>query len=392
MNASTVLWNEWQEQVKELMPSLHGHQQKTLALFIIGVVLSGCAVLQKVAETLSQHGISSAKMPSIERRLERFLANRRICVETIWDQVLAVVLPSLKQSRLLLVLDLTPFNEEASIIYIGVLIHSRVLPLAWCVMPQQESWDQGLWPIVERLMQCIQAHLEDRQSCTLLADRGLVGRPLVRLCQQYHWHYLLRLCKHHTCRRAHGSNSWSWWCSFAQLVTKPGYSWYGRARVWQEEPLETNVSLYWEPGTQEAWILISDQAAGKIRVEMYALRMRAEATFQDTKSRGWDLESSLVKDLSRLHRLLLVVAFAMWWVTHLASSCLQHGHRDRFDRHDRRDKGIFRLGRLWLLEVLKNVDQLRTGTAFARLVYCLPFQRRGSQWKCDLHLWRAARL
>ncbi len=58
---------------------------KTLAFFVIGIVLSGSAVLQRVAESLSLQGINPAKMTSIERRLARFLANDRVVVTKIWD-------------------------------------------------------------------------------------------------------------------------------------------------------------------------------------------------------------------------------------------------------------------------------------------------------------------
>ena len=40
--------------------------------------------------------------------------------------------------------------------------------------------------------------------------------------------------------------------------------------------------------------------------------MRLESTFQNTKSRGWDLEASLIADLERLNRLLLALFVAMW--------------------------------------------------------------------------------
>src|SRR5207245_11293150 len=39
--------------------------------------------------------------------------------------------------------------------------------------------------------------------------------------------------------------------------------------------------------------------------------MRVEATFQDTKSRGWDLEATLIADRARLDRLLLALFVAM---------------------------------------------------------------------------------
>ena len=54
MDASQVFWEKWQEQVKGLFPKRHGHQQKQLALMVAGIVVSGCAVLQRVAETIQQ--------------------------------------------------------------------------------------------------------------------------------------------------------------------------------------------------------------------------------------------------------------------------------------------------------------------------------------------------
>jgi hypothetical protein len=374
MDAPSTLWSRWHEQVKELLPDLHGHQQNTLAVFVLGMVLSGCAVLQRVAEELSLRGINPAKMTSIERRLARFLANERIVVTEVWTQFLTHVLPSFRHQPLRFVLDMTPFNDEATIVYIGLLVHSRLLPVAWCVMPSQEKWDTGQWEIIARLLDQIIAQL-GQADCTLIADRGLVGAPLVKLCRERKWHYLLRVCKEHTCRRQFGPKpGWSSWCRFEHFLHKKGQQWYGRAQVWQEDTVEAYVSACWNEETQEAWILISDRPAGKRRISEYGWRMRVEATFQDSKSRGFNIEASQIKDLTRLDRLLLALFVAMWWVSHLAASCIHHGERHRFDRHDRRDKSIFRLGRLWLLDIL------RRATNPATLTRCLPFRKRGPTW------------
>ncbi len=58
------------------------------------------------------------------------------------------------------------------------------------------------------------------------------------------------------------------WKRFEQIVLKPGYRCYGKARVWQEEMLETYVSLVWDPGCEEPWLLISDQGAGRRQVQV----------------------------------------------------------------------------------------------------------------------------
>ncbi len=61
MDTSSVLWTNWHEQLKELLSGMHGHQKKTLAFFVLGIVLSGSAVMQRVAETLYERGLSEAR-------------------------------------------------------------------------------------------------------------------------------------------------------------------------------------------------------------------------------------------------------------------------------------------------------------------------------------------
>jgi len=143
MNTAMILWNQWSQQVKALFPTLHGHQQKTLALLVQGIVMSGSTVLPRVAETLGTEEVSLATMPSIERRLARFVANPRIDVETVWEAFIQSVLAFWKGKALTFVLDCTPYRADATIVYLGLLVHSRVLPVAWAVMPGQEKWEEG---------------------------------------------------------------------------------------------------------------------------------------------------------------------------------------------------------------------------------------------------------
>jgi hypothetical protein len=106
--------------------------------------------------------------------------------------------------------------------------------------------------------------------------------------------------------------------------------------------------------------------------------MRVEATFQDRKRRGWDLEGTVMADRARLDRLLLVLLVSRWWLAHLAASCVHHGQRARFDRRDRRDKGLVRLGRLWLLDMLRRTV---TETSLTR---GLPFRKTPTGWAFSL--------
>ncbi|MFL5664739.1 MAG: hypothetical protein ACJ8BW_25840 [Ktedonobacteraceae bacterium] len=42
---------------------------------------------------------------------------------------------------------------------------------------------------------------------------------------------------------------------------------------WQEDTIDVYLSAVWEPHYREAWVLISDQPAGRRRVREYAWRM-----------------------------------------------------------------------------------------------------------------------
>ncbi len=176
MNASERLWRQWSGQLRAFLPEIHGHRSKTLAFCVLGVVLAGSTRLPKVAETLS--GISAAKTPSIERRLSRFLANQQVAVLPLWSHLLGQFLRFWRDRRLVFVLDATALDERATVLYLGLLVHSRLLPVSWQVLPVHEKWEQRQWEVVGLLLDRIIPHLRAAE-CTLLADRGLVGHPLV---------------------------------------------------------------------------------------------------------------------------------------------------------------------------------------------------------------------
>ncbi len=198
MDTCTPLCTTLQEQVKGFFQELHGHQSKIFSLFVMGAIRAESIVLPKVAEALLEE--IDAKTPSIERRLERFLSNEKIQTAKIWDTFLKSVLPTFHQEKIDLVIDLTSYEEHAQVVYIGILRHSRILPLAWQVMPGQTKWDQGLWDIIDTLLARLDPHL-DKKDCTIIGDSAFGCYPMVQLCRKYGLHYLFRICGDHTCER-----------------------------------------------------------------------------------------------------------------------------------------------------------------------------------------------
>jgi hypothetical protein len=135
LDASAVFWERWRAHVKELLPGIHGHQKKTLAFFVIGIVVSGSTVLHRVAECIRVQGINPATMTRIERRRARLIANDRLVVTNIWELFLSQMRSLWQGKSLRFMLDGPPCRADATIMDLGFWVHSRVLPVAWAVMP-----------------------------------------------------------------------------------------------------------------------------------------------------------------------------------------------------------------------------------------------------------------
>src|SRR5579872_6654054 len=135
MDASDVLLAQWGQQVKHIWSELHQYQQQGFALAILGIVLAGNAVMQRVAEVLQERLSGCCKVSSYERRLQRLIANERLQVSDCWHRFLEHSLPFWDQRRVTLVLDCTPYHQHFTIVFVGLLVQRRLLPLAWELTP-----------------------------------------------------------------------------------------------------------------------------------------------------------------------------------------------------------------------------------------------------------------
>ena len=202
---------------------MHHYRQSSLALAVLGIVLAGQAVIQRVAEVLHERLSNPSKVSSYERRLQRLIDNEELGVSECWQQFLPHPLPFWQKRRAILVLDCTPYNDRFTIVFVGSLGQKRLLPLAWEIRPQSEKWEEGQWQIVERLFAQVAQFLQ-AQELILLADRGLAALPLIRLCEQQHGHYVLRIQNEEYCRRSFRGRSRDWQGGRAFLL-KAGTSW-----------------------------------------------------------------------------------------------------------------------------------------------------------------------
>lgn len=353
MQTRLRLLQEFGQQFRALAPAVRVTRVRTLAALSLGLLWAGRIALPAAAAAVP----GRASDPSTERRFRRWLANRRVPVSALWRPLVRALLAGRAGTDVLLVLDPTPHNATATVLTLGVVVHKRVLPVAWHVLPNQEPWRRRQWAYVRRLFRVAAGWLPAGCAVTLIADSGLSSPELIALCRERGWHFVLRLSadarQGPLLRDAAGRERPLW-----GLVTAPGQRWFGPVAVFKGAGwLPVQLSIVWAPGYDAPWLLLSDRPAGWARAREYGRRAQAEATFQDGKGRGWDLEASKVTDRARLHRLLLALFVALWWAHALGQQVVRRGLRRRFDRADRRDLSLIRLGRRWLAELL-DADRL----------------------------------
>lgn len=367
MQTRLQLLHSWTGQLQSLLPELRLTRVRVLALLSLGLIWAGRIPLGRVAAHLPL----AVQDLSTERRFRRWLANRQVPVVPTWQALLGALLARHGQRELLLVFDPTPYRDQATVLLLGLVVHKRVLPVAWHVVPGQSAWSHGTWPYLIRLCRRVAAVLPADARVTLLLDRGLVGAEVVDLCRELGWHYVMRLSVDarqgvHV-RLADGRIVPAW-----DLVAGPGQRWQGPVDVFQRDGWRAaQLTIHWSRRYAQPWVLLSSRPAGLRRVREYRRRTQVEAFYADCKARGWNLEASKLGERNRLNRLLLALVLALWWCHLLGMQVIRRGLRPQFDRPTRRDLSVLRLGRRWMAWLLTHEQQPP-----------LPFRQHAGHWSC----------
>lgn len=367
MQTRLELLHTWTLQLQQMLPAMRVTRVRVLAMLTLGLIWAESSSLPRIAAALPL----PVQDLSTERRVRRWLAHRRVAITPTWQVVLGALLARLGQRELILVFDPTPYNSRQTLLVLGLVVHKRVLPVAWHVVPGREDWAQPNTRYLGRLCRRVRAVLPAGTSVTLLVDRGLASADIVDLCRDLGWHYVMRLSVDakqglHV-RLPDGTIGPAW-----GLVAGRGQRWQGAVAAFKAAGWRAaNLTIVWPRRYDQPWLLLSDRAAGPARVREYRRRIQVEAVYEDCKSRGWWLEGSKLSARNRLNRLLLALVLALWWCHLLGQQVIRSGQRHRFDRPNRRDLGVLRLGRRWMRFRLDR-DHLPA----------LPFHVQAGRWVC----------
>jgi len=338
------VWQAWEAEVSRVLSSVGERQRRALALFSLGVAVAKHCGLARVAAVVP----GLAVVPSITRRFERLLANRRLDVRAARAAVVAEVLGAGRGQTLWLALDETHQGRTETGARLGMLAlrlvyRERAIPLAWvCYQPGKAP---ARFPIlVGRLIDEVAALVPPGTQVVLMTDRGLSWPSLLDRCRRVGWSFLCRVQRQTRVETADGHDA-----AIGDLAPRPGTRWRGRGRAFLKAGWrDLNLVAVWRRGDKDPWLLVTDLAPTWVRCTQYRHRMDEEESFRDDKSSGFDWDASRVRDPAHMDRLLLVLQLAALFVLAQGVFVLQQGFRHILERLDRTTLSLFSLGLRWL--------------------------------------------
>ena len=338
---NSILLYQWNEAIDKRFPRMGRWQKRMLANFSYGVVLAESCRLSAVAKHLT----GRANASSMERGLQRWLANDRLVMKEVFKWWITWVLSLWGKAALLILVDETKLSDHVAVMMVGVAYQGSAIPLIWRAYSLEDYPEEGQVALMSELLSQLRSLLPPEQTVLLLADRGLGTSPTwqERLSNSG-WPYLLRVQrstlirlpgqKPQPLRRLVGYGQT--WIGYAQVFKKAGWQW-----KW--------VYLVWELGYAEPCCLFSNQSG--LSPDLYSRRFQHEASFRDLKSDGFNWQRSRVWLPSHVERLLLVLACATLW-------SLTEGTKVRFlyplapRQHS---LSVFRLGLDYLFERFRSL-------------------------------------
>lgn len=296
--------------IEHHFPDLRASQQRGLALWVYGVILSKSATQSAVIAALSTLGA----FYTLRQYLREWLldgpdkatpCHTQLEVTRCFAPLLRWLLSLWQCRELALAIDATAHGEQTVALVISVLYRGSAIPLAWQILPANRP---GPWmPHILGLVQTLAPEIPHDRQVLVLTDRGLWSP---RLWQQLHalgFHPLMRVKNNTSFQPAGGCR-----LPVRHLLLGPGYAWVGQGTAFRAKHLRQRGTLVimWGQEQQTPWVVLTDLPPEEVGVCWYGLRVWIELGFRVLKGVGWQWQRTRRTEAARVGRYWLVLAVA----------------------------------------------------------------------------------
>jgi len=305
---------------------------------IVGLYLGQSVHLARIASRLP---VGEAKLTSTTDRFRRFLRNAAFRVRPWYRPIAERLLARAALSGTIrLILDGSKVGAGQQLLMVALAYRQRALPICWTWVRGARGHSTARKQLA--LLGYVHGLLPSGTSVLVVGDCEFGTIAVARQLQNWHWQYVLRQ-KGNT--QVSVSSTTIAWCDAVSLVpARDQVVWYPHAIVTIKHLFHARLLGYWALGEDEPWLLLTNMDQPQAALRAYRRRMWVEEMFGDWKRHGVDLETTHLRHVLRLSRLVFLVAVLYLALVDQGARTIKAGKRPLVDRSDRRDLSIFRIG------------------------------------------------
>ena len=336
---------------------VHDSHIYALAMMITGIIRSKSSNFEEIGRKSGQP--SRSKFPSRVKLIQRFNKNEHVSYESHFLPFITELISGLGLTEFRLSIDSSKVGRNCLVLVIGLVYKKRVIPLAWLVYKGSKG-HSGFDKQAELLNQ-VAALLPAEARVILTGDAEFDGVEVIEWLQAHPgWHYALRTAKNITLTLepnglAHPLSDLAPAESQSRFLSQVYFTHH------QVGPV--NLAILWDETNQEHFYLVTDADTLAQTQNWYRRRYRIETLFSDSKSRGFGLHKSGLRQPERLARLLIAVFLAYIWLIYLGALAITDHRLGLIARTDRFVNSLFQLGRAYLDRLLEEGEAIPVSVA-----------------------------
>jgi hypothetical protein len=338
---TSPLYDSTYASLHNAVPAALESQIDTLALAMVGVVVSGSSAIGRIAHAMPLPTTQEGK----EQRLERLVTNPRITPENHFQPIARAALQGLRGQRVSLIIDRLLLRHGQNVLVVSAAFRRRSIPLAWSILPHTGA---SALADQQSVLTTALALLPERVRVTVHGDSEFRSQALYQWLRDQDGDAMLGIQGGTLMRQTPTAAAQP----LATAVPDAGVTYLHGVYLTEAQTGPVNVIAWWAKDADGKRILRAVMTNLPARWQTYRLgrrRMWIETIFRDWQSQGFDLEASGVRDPKRFARLLLVLCLVYLWLVCIGRYVVKKGWRRRVDRGPARAwrYSLFMIGQAW---------------------------------------------
>ena len=283
------------------------------------------------------------KRESQVKKYTRWLRNDKVNANIFFLPFIEKVIKVLATDQIFLIFDGSTVARDSACLMASIIYQKRAIPIAW--IPVEGRKGHFTEAVHIELLHQVKSMLPQDAKVIVLGDGEFDGINFLQSILDAGWDFAVRTSKN--------TNLYRDKTKLTLPVTLPNNQIKSYAKVLftgKKFGPVTAVTCRIKNGGSLQHLISSSTSANEI-VRWYKKRCIIETLFSDKKSRGFKLDKSLISDISRIGRLIIVTSLAYIWLVLLGDYAKASGLVKAFHRTERCDLSLLQLG-FRLLEYL----------------------------------------